>query len=321
MSGPYPPQGHPQQPGQGGWSGGQPAGGVPAGQYGPPSYEFPAVGYGGLSGQDQGGWGVDQSGGWGSDQGNWPGNQGQPHQVQSHQGQPPQGPPHQGPPNQPPQGPPGQGPNQVQPPRRKRNTGQIVIAIVAVLVIVGGVATGILLLHNRGQQQASPPPATSQPAPTGTQGGDTGSSQPTDSSTGNSANGTTTLTVSPGECVTAAVAGSQYAVTKQATCGGASSDFILDKAVTSVDGCSVHQYVVVQGAPGTVYCFTLDLKVGDCVDVNYLKVACTGAAFTVIKTEAGPGTDTSCRDAVGAKHWLPADRNPVQVACIGPPSS
>jgi hypothetical protein len=266
MSGPYPPQGYPQQPGQGGWSGGQPNGGVPTGQYGPPNYEFPSVGYGGLSGQDQGNWNSDQAT-WHSDQGRW------------HAG-PPQ-PPNQGPPTQP-------------PPPRKRNTGQIVIAIIAVLVIIGGVATGILLLNNRNQppRQAAPP-ATTQPQATGQQGGDTGSSTPTGSGTGNTANGTTTLTVSPGECVTAVVAGSQYAVTQQATCGGASSDFILDKAVTSLDGCSLHQYVVVQGTGGTVYCFTLDLRSGDCLDVNYLKVACSGAAFTVLKTEAGPGGSTS----------------------------
>ncbi|HEX3778262.1 MAG TPA: hypothetical protein VHX38_01220 [Pseudonocardiaceae bacterium] len=298
MSGPYPPQGYPQQPGQGGWSGGQPTGGVPTGQYGPPGYEFPAVGYGGLSGQGPAGQGLSGQGSSGQDHGNWHSDQGN-----WNSGLPPT-------------------PQQSPRPPRKRNTGQIIVAVIAALVIVGGVATGILLLNNRHQQQqASPPPATSTDQPTATGQQNTGSDTPTGSDTGNSANGITTLSVAPGECVTATVAGQQYSVTQQATCGSANSDFILDKAVTSLDGCSVHQYVVVQGTGGTVYCFTLDIKANDCVDINYLKVPCAGAAFTVISTEAGPGGSDSCKSAPGANHWLPAGREPVQIACIGPPTS
>ena len=263
MSGPYPPQGYPQQPGQGGW-GGQ-VGGGPSGAYGPSNYP--------------GGWQQQQQ----QDQPAWHGA--------------PQSPP--------------------PPPPRKRNTGQIIIAVIASLVIVGGVIVGIALLTNnhQAQQQANPPTTT--PAAT--------SQQQTSNTPGaTNSSGSTALAVSANQCVTATttVGGSSYQVTKIAQCGAANSDFVLTKTVGELSGCAAQQYVVIIGPNSSVYCFTIDAKAGDCVDNYYLKARCgsTTAAFTVIKTEAGPGSAASCRDAAGAQRWVPAG-NPAEVACIGPPGN
>jgi hypothetical protein len=261
MSGPYPPQGYPQQPAQGGW-GGQ-VGGGPSGPYGPSNYP---------------GWQQQQQ----QERPGWHGNQQQ----------------------------------EPTPPPRKRNTGQIIIAVIASLVIVGGVITGIMLLdkHHQSQQQAGQ--STTAPAATSRQ-------QNTEPGATN-ASGSTQLAVSAGQCVTVGTTAnsSSYQVNKIATCGTANSDFVLNKTVGQLSGCAAQQYVVILGPSGSVYCFTIDAKAGDCVDNFYLKAQCggTSVAFTVLKTEAGPGSDTSCRDVAGAQRWVPAG-NPAQVACIGPPTT
>ncbi|HEY4021611.1 MAG TPA: hypothetical protein VGM75_23180 [Pseudonocardiaceae bacterium] len=264
MSGPYPPQGYPQQPAQGGW-GGQ-VGGGPSGPYGPSNYP----------------------GGW---------------QQQQRQDQPAW--------NAAPQ------PDPTPPPPRKHNTGQLVIAIIASLVIIGGVVTGIVLLNGKhAQQQANP--GTTTPTATSQQ-------QPQDSNQpgATNASGSTTLAVSAGQCVTVKTTANSnsYAVTKTAQCGTTSSDFVLNKTVGQISGCAAQQYVVITGPSGAVYCFTIDVKAGDCVDNYYLKVACGAqATYAVIKTEAGPGGAASCRNVVGVQRWVPAGY-PAAVACIGPPGS
>jgi hypothetical protein len=260
MSGPYPQQGYPQQPAQGGW-GGQ-VGGGPSGPYGRSNY--PA------------GWQQQQQ----HDQPAW----------------------NAGPPPEP------------TPPPRKRNTGQLITVIVAALVIIGGVATGIVLLD---KHHAQPQATQGSTTPTATTQQQQASNQPGASN----ASGSTTLTVSAGQCVTATTStgSSSYSVTKAARCGTTASDFVLNKTVSAVSGCAAQQYVVITGPNGSVYCFTVDARAGDCVDSNYLKVACGAkAVFTVLKTEAGPGGDTSCRDVSGAKRWVPAGY-PAVVACIGSP--
>ena len=276
MSGPYPQQGYPQQPAQGGW-GGQ-VGGGPSGPYGQSSYP----------------------GGW--------------------QQQPQQQPPRQQFPSQPPPDQPGwhgQEPEPTPPPR-KRNTGQIVIAVIASLVIIGGVVAGIVLLNNNhAQQQANP--GTTAPTPTATATSQQSGNQPG----ATNASGSTTLSVTAGQCVSATTTanGSAYAVTKTVNCGTVASDFVLNKTVSQISGCAAQQYVVITGPSSTVYCFTIDAKAGDCVSNYYLKVACgTNAAFTVLKVEPGPGSNTSCHDVSGAQRWVPAGY-PAQVACIAPPSS
>jgi hypothetical protein len=273
MSGPYPPQGYPQQPAQGGWGGGQ-VGGGPSGPYCPASYP----------------------GGWQQQQ------QPQYQQPPQHQDQPGW---NMGP----------SAPEPTRPPRR-RNTGQIVIAVIAAVVIIGGVVTGIFLLNNNRQQnQQANSTTTSQPAPATGQQQDTGQAGAANTS------GSTNLAVTAGQCVTVTTSGANYVVGRTAQCGTAGSDFILDKTVSQISDCAAHQSVVISGPNGAVYCFTIDVKAGDCVDNNYLKVACgAGAAFTVLKNEAGPGGDTSCRDVTGAQRWVPAG-HPAEVACIGPPTN
>src|SRR5207302_10203768 len=103
-----------------------------------------------------------------------------------------------------------------------------------------------------------------------------------------------------------------------AQCGTANSDFVLNKTVAVVSGCAAQQYVVITGPGGAVYCFTIDAKAGDCVNNFYLKATCgASAAFTVLKTEAGPGSDSFCRTVTGAQRWVPAGY-PAEVACLGP---
>jgi hypothetical protein len=70
-----------------------------------------------------------------------------------------------------------------------------------------------------------------------------------------------------------------------------------------------------------VYCFTLDVKKGDCLDNSFLKAPCVAGAFAVLAVEAGPGGDTSCGTVAGATHWVPVGHDPVAVACIGPAKS
>ena len=260
MSGPYPPQGYPQQPAQGGW-GGQ-VGGGPSGAYGPSNYP------GGWQQQDQPSW-------------------------------------HGGAPEPPPPLPP-----------RRRNTGQIIAAVIASLVIVGGVITGIMLLQSHHQSQS---PATT--SPTSTPAVTSQQQQQSNAPGATNASGSTQLAVSAGQCVTATTNSSSYQVTKLAQCGSANSDFVLNKTVGQVSGCAAQQYVVITGPGSAVYCFTIDAKAGDCVNSFYLKTPCgASASFAVLKTEAGPGSDTSCRTVTGAQRWVPAGY-PAEVACLGPAGS
>jgi len=206
-------------------------------------------------------------------------------------------------------------------PPRRRNTGRIIVAVVSVLVIIGGVATGVVLLNNRHhhQQQAAPAPTTS--APAGTFGQRTDTADPT--TTGDDPgvpNGSTTLTLDPGACVTAeVVSDEQYKAIHKAVCGADDSDLILATTTPDMTGCANHQYLRLSAPSTGVDCFTLDIKPGDCVDGNYLKVPCGSAQFTVLTTEDGPGSDSSCTAATGATHWVPVGRDPVRVGCLGPP--
>jgi hypothetical protein len=213
-----------------------------------------------------------------------------------------------------------------EPPRRGRSTGRLVVALVSVLVIVGGVAIGIVLLKQR-QQAAAPAPTVA--APLSTVGG-AGEQQvqPTEQPTGPSdeppadagvPNGSTELTLPSGACVRAEVVGNeQYEAVQRVTCGTDESDLVLAAAIPALAGCADHQYLRLTAPNAGVYCFTLDIKKGDCVDENYLKTPCGSAAFTVLKTESGPGSAASCTTATGATHWVPIGRDPVEVGCLGP---
>lgn len=259
----------------------------------------------------QGGWGGQAGGGPSGPYGpsNYPG--GWQQQPQQQQPRPEQSGWNQAPPPEP------------TPPPRKRNTGQIITVIIASLVIVGGVVAGVVLLNNnhKAQQQADQTTTTqltTQPnQPTGQQ--DTGQ-QETGQQGASNASGSTTLAVSTGQCVSAKTTNgsSAYVVSKTEQCGVAASDFVLNKTVSQISGCAAQQYVVITGPKGSVYCFTIDIKAGDCVDGNYLKVSCgPNATYTVLKEEAGPGSNNSCRNVVGVQRWVPAGY-PAQVACIGP---
>jgi hypothetical protein len=316
MSGPYPPSGYPPQPEQGGWphTPGQ------GGQYGAqPPY--------------------DQSQPQGRPYQGQP-HQGQPQPGQPQPGQPQPGQPHQGQPprNQPytefptvqygglsnPQG--GWG----EPPRKKRSVGRIVVAVVSVLIIIGGVATAAVLLTDRHEHQEAqsdggannPAPsvgATSQ-AQSGAQGDGASGPTTTEQADPGVPNGSTTLSLTKGACVSArAGSDNQYDITRKATCGTATSDLVLADLSPAMTGCADHQYLRVSAPTSGVYCFTLDLKQGDCLDSSYIKVACGSSPFVVLKTEAGPGGSNSCTSAAGATHWVPVGLNPVQVGCIGPP--
>jgi hypothetical protein len=244
-----------------------------------------------------------------------------------------------------PQGPPGTGPFEVtdhfpavqysglsgqpggwgeQPPKRRRNTGRIIVAVVSVLVIIGGVATGIVLLNTRHDNQPQASSSTSQniAPPVGTSQQHT--TEPTAASTTDTTdpgvpNGSTTLTLTAGACVTAQLTSDQqYTAVHQVTCGTAQSDLILAMTSPDMAGCAEHQYLRLSAPNAGVDCFTLDIKQGDCVDNSYLKAPCTTAQFTVLRTEPGPGSGSSCSDAPGSTHWVPVGRNPVQVGCLAP---
>jgi hypothetical protein len=201
------------------------------------------------------------------------------------------------------------------PPRRPRNRGRMIVAAVSILVIIAGVVTGAVLLHQRHTQSAATPPTTS-PAPPPT----TTVVQPTTAAPDDGLpNGNTALHLAAGACVSAqATADNQYRLGHQVTCGTAQSDLVLAVVSPDMAGCADHEYLRVSAPSTGVYCFTLDVKQGDCVDNSFLKSPCAPGAFTVLKTEPGPGGSTSCTDAAGATHWVPVSRNPVSVACIGP---
>jgi hypothetical protein len=198
---------------------------------------------------------------------------------------------------------------------------------VSVLVIVGGVATGIVLLKNKnGQPEAASPPSApaSAPATTTTADGGLNASpeEPSDLGDPGVPNGSTALTLADGSCVTAHVDSDQeYVATTTATCGSGRSDLVLVVSTADLSGCADHQYLRLSAPSAGVYCFTLDLKPGDCVDENYLKRACDGAPFRVLSTESGPGGTQSCTTAKGATHWVPIGHDPVRVGCLGPPTA
>jgi hypothetical protein len=209
------------------------------------------------------------------------------------------------------------------PPKPPRNTGRLVVAVISVLVIIGGVATAVIVLNHRHNQQAASPPATTLSAPTppvlstttaiATTGINSTAANP------DVPNGTTTLTLAKGACVTAsATSDNQYRLGRQVTCGTAQSDLVLAMSSPAMSGCPDHEYLRVTSPASGVYCFTLDVKKGDCLDNSFLKAPCSAGAFTVLSTEPGPGGSTSCTGQAGATHWVPVGHDPVSVACIGP---
>ncbi|HEX5402401.1 MAG TPA: hypothetical protein VFX16_08880 [Pseudonocardiaceae bacterium] len=210
-----------------------------------------------------------------------------------------------------------------EPPRPPRSTGRLVVAVVSVLVIVGGVVTGIFLLKHQHQQAAAPPPNVAAPLTTAATTTEAPTQEPTEESDDPGVpNGSTELTLPTGACVRARVSGAEkYTVVQQVTCGSAESDLVLAEAIPDLNGCEDHQYLRLTAPNAGVYCFTLDIKKGDCVDENYLKTSCGTAAFTVLKTESGPGSGDSCTTATGATHWVPIGRDPVEVGCLGPTHS
>ena len=240
-------------------------------------------------------------------------------------GPPPQQPPQQPPPNYDfptvryggltaPQG------NWGEPPRRKRNTGRLVLAVVSILLIIGGVVTAVLVLTQRhNQQNAAPPPALAQTTvPHATAPTTTALATTTEADPG-VPNGSTTMNLAKGACVTAqAIANNQYQIGRQVTCGTAQSDLVLAVITPAMTGCPDHQFLRVSAPSSGVYCFTLDVKKGDCLDNSFLKAPCTPGAFTVLSVEPGPGSGNSCTTSTGATHWVPIGHDPVSVACIGP---
>lgn len=209
------------------------------------------------------------------------------------------------------------------PPRPPRSTGRLVVAVVSVLVIVGGVATGIVLLkHKQGQHEAAGPVSAlaSVPATTANDGLSESPDEPSDLDDPGVPNGSTALTLADGACVTAQVDDADYVATSKATCGSDRSDLVLVVSTADLSGCADHQYLRLSAPSAGVYCFTLDLRTGDCVDENYLKTPCAAAQFRMLSTEAGPGGTESCTTAKGATHWVPIGRDPVAVGCLGPPS-
>ncbi|HEX3787289.1 MAG TPA: hypothetical protein VHW44_05465 [Pseudonocardiaceae bacterium] len=206
------------------------------------------------------------------------------------------------------------------PPRRRRGV-RVLVAVLAALVIVGGVTTAILVLGHDHQSSASPGGFPVPASRVSSQ--QTGTPTPvetSDSATAGSAEGSTSLALTVGNCVTAVLQNKEYSVTKKVTCDTSTSDFVLAKTGPTLADCANHQYLLIQASTG-IDCFTLDLKAGDCLDSNYLKVACAGAPFAVLSTEAGPGGSTSCLNETAATHWVPIGVNPVTVGCIGPPKS
>jgi hypothetical protein len=213
------------------------------------------------------------------------------------------------------------------PPRKRRGAGRVVVAVIAVLVIIGGIATGIVLVTGRNAQrqaaQAGPSTGigatTTGQRPQARQTTAAPSDPPTDPG---QPNGSTTLNLAAGACVTAQVAANaQYMAVRQVSCGTAQSDFVLAVSAAAMTGCADHQYLRLTAPDSGVYCFTLDIRPGDCVDDSYLKAPCGSAPYVVLRTEPGPGGSSSCTDAVGATRWVPVGRNPVRVGCLGPAKS
>jgi hypothetical protein len=205
-----------------------------------------------------------------------------------------------------------------EPPRRRRNTARIVVAVVSVLIIIGGIVTGIVLVNQRQVAQHQAPNSTATTAPsTVPPTFDTSTVNPDDPGV---PDGSTTLTLTVGACVTAHVdTNEQYTAVRQVQCGSSQSDLVLAQVTPDMTGCADHQYLRLTAPSTGVYCFTLDIRQGDCVDANYLRQPCAGASFMVLQTEQGPGNADSCAATAGATHWVPVGRNPVRVGCLGAP--
>jgi hypothetical protein len=214
----------------------------------------------------------------------------------------------------------GLGGNWPEPPKPKRSVGRLIVAVVSVLVIVGGVATGVVLLQKRHQEHEAtkPAPVLSEPV-LGSGSASAASSTPDEPGL---PNGSTTLALSEGDCVIARVDDDeQYRALAKVPCGSLDSDLILAVTTPSMTGCADHEYLRLSAPSTGVYCFTLDIRQGDCVDANYLKTSCSRADFEVLHTEDGPGSSNSCTGIKGATHWVPIGRDPVLVGCLGPPTS
>lgn len=209
-----------------------------------------------------------------------------------------------------------------EPPRPPRSTGRLIVAVVSVLVIVGGVATGIVLLdHKHSRHQAAGLAASPGSVPASTAAAGELTDAPAMEDPG-LPNGHADRALATGTCVSAVVDGDRdYTVTGTATCGSARSDLILVVSVADLSGCADHQYLRLSAPSAGVYCFTLDIGKGDCVDESYLKTSCSDADFQVLSTEDGPGGTDSCTTSPGATHWVPIGRDPVRVGCLGPPTS
>jgi hypothetical protein len=76
-------------------------------------------------------------------------------------------------------------------------------------------------------------------------------------------------------------------------------------------------YLSIQG-PSTVYCFTFDVREGDCLDVDVLKTPCASATQKVLRVVPGPETDSTCQDVPGVDTVILAGPEPASVACVGP---
>lgn len=188
-----------------------------------------------------------------------------------------------------------------------RRTGRIVAVVFAVVVLIGGAGAAMVWVyrHQLVTGTASPIGAISTGATSATGSG------------ADTANGTTTLRLVVGDCVSAsALPADTYAVRGEVACGTPGSDLVLARTVTGSSDCADHQYLRVRAGTG-VYCFTLDVKPGDCLDRTFLKQPCPAAGYQVIKVEPGPGGTNSCHGVPNATYWVPVGREPVSTGCIG----
>jgi len=160
--------------------------------------------------------------------------------------------------------------------------GRVIAVVLAVMILIGGACAAMFLVyrHSLVTGVASPASGTSTSV---SPGGSAGAED--DGVT----NGATTLILAPGACVSASVLPTgAYAPGGQVTCGTPSSDLVLAKTTADEGGCPARDYLRIQAAT-TVYCFTLDVKAGDCLDSGYLKVACGSARYPGNRGDAGRG--------------------------------
>lgn len=188
-----------------------------------------------------------------------------------------------------------------------------VIGVVAALVFLGLAASGAF-------SNSATPPQTSEQAPVGTTEESTTTEQNTTTAdtTSDGPDGGTSLDLAEGDCVSAQANGQRYTALQRVQCGTTQSDLILAMTSADANGCAAHQYLRIGAPDGSVYCFTLDLQQGDCVDSSYLKTSCVNARYIVENTEDGPGGSDSCQDVDGATQWVPIGSDPVMVGCLAP---